>query len=80
MKRNAWEGGLELPDLKLYYKAAIIKTTWYWLRNREVDKWNILGTQDTVGKEYSNLLFDKPKDPSFWRRTHCLTKIAGKTG
>ena len=74
MKRNAREGGLVLLDFKLYYKAAIIKTTWYWLRNREVDKWNRLGTQDAVGKEYSNLLFDKPKDPSFWDKNSLFDK------
>ena len=38
MKRNAREGGLVLPDLRLHYKAAIIKTMWYWLRNRRADK------------------------------------------
>ena len=38
MKRNAKEGGLVLTDLKLYYKAAIIKIIWHWLRNRGVDQ------------------------------------------
>ena len=32
------EGRLAVPDLKLYYKAVVIKTIWYWLRDRREDK------------------------------------------
>ena len=44
-KRNVKEGGLAVPDLKLHYKAVVLKTIWYWLRDRKEDQWNRLGEQ-----------------------------------
>jgi hypothetical protein len=29
-----------MPDLKMYYRAIVIKTAWYFYRNRQVDHGN----------------------------------------
>ena len=80
MRKKIGTGGTNLPDFRLYYKATVMKTVWYWHKDRNIDQRNKIESPDINPCTYGHLMFDKWARIYNGKKTISLTSGVGKTG
>ena len=79
IKKQNQSRGHHSARFQVVLQAVIIKTVWYWHRNRHIDQWNRIENPDVDPELYGQLIFDKGGKTIHWKKVSSIN-VAGEIG
>ena len=79
LEKKDGTGGINHHDFRLYFKARVIKTVWYWHKDKNIDQGNKIESPEINPHTYGHLFLTKEARIYNGEKTISLKSGDGKT-